>query len=92
MDDLKQRMQALRAELLEAGRQFSRATRAGKTPPKQILLELQRRLDHLRQAIWDARKLCDPHLVPYRRDLSQITHKTFAERIVHLIDRRKESA
>ncbi len=92
MTDLKKRMQALRLELLDAARQFARAERAGATPPKQLLLDLQRRLDHLRQAIWEARKLCDPYLVPYRKDFSQITNTTFAERIVHLVDARKESA
>ena len=92
MTDLKKRMQALRLELLDAGRQFARAERTGAIPPKQLLLDLQRRLDHLRQAIWEARKLCDPYLVPYRKDLSQITNSTFAERIVHLVDARKESA
>ncbi len=92
MNDLKSRMRALRRELLDAARQVTQAERTGGAPPKQILLELQQRLDHLRQSIWDARKLCDPYLVPKPRDLNPITAKTFAERIVNLVDARKRSA
>ncbi len=92
MTDLKKRMRALRRELLDAARQFTRAERDGDTPPRQVLLELQQRLDHLRQAIWDARKLCDPYLLPRPRDLNPVTAKTFAERIVNLVDAKKQSA
>lgn len=92
MTDLKKHMRALRLELLEAGRQFARAERAGNVAPKQLLLELQQRLDHLRQTIWDARKLCDPYLVPRPRDLNPVTARTLAERIVTLVDARKQSA
>jgi len=92
MTDVKKRMRALRLELVDAGRQFGRAERDATIPPKQILLDLQHRLDHLRLAIWDIRKLCDPYLVPYRRDGSLPSTRTFAERIVTFVDAKKESA
>ena len=91
MSDLKKCMRGLRDELHEAAREFAKAEREG-TAPKQVLLELQHRLDHLRQSIWDVRKLCDPYLVPYRREPSPGTTRTFAERIVNLVDARKQSA
>lgn len=92
MNDLKERMCSLGREVLQAGRQFRTAGRNPDVPPKQALLDLQQRLDHLRQATWDARKLCDPYLVPFRCDLERPMTRTLTERIVRVVDAQRRTA
>lgn len=92
MSDLKKRMHDIRRELLQASRRFAKGMRDPKVPPKRALLELQQHLDHLRQAIWDARKLCDPHLVPFPHDPVPTDSSTLAERILRVVDARKKTA
>lgn len=92
MSELQEHMRRLRRELLEAAGQFVRSGRDPKVPARRTLLELQQRLDHLRQAIWDARKLCDPNLRPFPRDAERPAPPTLTERIVHVIDERKKTA
>ncbi len=92
MNDLKQRMRSLGREVLQAGRQFVHAGRNPGVPPKQALLELQQRLDHLRQGIWDARKLCDPYLVPFKPEFDSPMTRTLTERIVRVVDAQKRTA
>jgi len=92
MNDLRKRMLALSRELREIGRQFARAQRRDSVPSKQLLLDLQQRLDNLRQAVWDTRKLCDPYLVASRRDPPDPPTATLAERILRFVDSRKKTA
>jgi hypothetical protein len=92
MTDLKKRMREIRRELLQASRRFVDAGQDKSVPPRRALLELQQHLDHLRQAIWDARKLCDPHLVPFPHDPVSAATSTLAERILRVVDARKKTA
>lgn len=90
MQDLRKQMRMVAKELRAAERRFSNALRDRSEPPKQTLLDLQRRLDDLRQGIWEARKLCDPHLVAPipSRDLE--TSSTLAERILQIVDLKRK--
>lgn len=90
MQDLPKQMRTVARELQGAERQFSRALRDRSQPPKQTLLDLQRRLDDLRQEIWEARKLCDPYLVGSKPRPGAEVAATLAERIVQIVDLRRK--
>ena len=85
-------MRKLAKELHEAERRFTRDLRDRSEPPKEMLLDLQRRLDQLRQGIWEARKLCDPYLVGSKPEFAAESAATLAERILNLVDSRKRTA
>lgn len=92
MSRLERDMQGLRRELLRAARELVKSGRDPKVPVKRAFYELQQRLDHLRQAIWDARKLCDPTLMPFPRAPEPRAPRTLTERVVHVIDERQKTA
>lgn len=89
---LHERMLAVRRLLQQSARQFAAATADADASPRQALLQLQKHMDHLRQAIWDARKLCDPNLVPFPCNPEPEVTQTLAERVVLVIDARKKTA
>ncbi len=90
MQDLRKRMRMVAKELQAAERRFSRSLRDRSEPPKTALLDLQRRLDNLRQGIWEARKLCDPHLVAPKPSCEAEPSSTLAERIVQIVDLKRK--
>ncbi len=92
MQDLRQQMRKVAKELQAAEYRFSRSLRDRSQPPKEVLLELQRRLDGLRQGIWEARKLCDPYLVGSKPQPYTDAAETLAERVLHFVDRRKRGS
>ena len=87
---LDQRMFDLRRDLQQAAQQFAAAATDTGVAPRQALLQLQKHMDHLRQAIWEARKLCDPHLMPAPTVPEPGITRTLAERIVLVMDAGKK--
>lgn len=91
MQELRRRMRALAAELQVAEQRFT-----GQCDSLDLadaaLLELQKRLDHLRQGVWEARKLTDPRLVSPRLEPLVGSSATLAERILRFVDSQKKSA
>ncbi len=91
MQELRKRMRNLAAELQAAEQRFSAQCKALESADR-VLLELQQRLDHLRQGIWEARKLADPRLAPPRLEPGPGALATLAERILRVVDAQKKSA
>ncbi len=91
MQELRKRMRALAAELQEAEQRFT-AQRDALESADRTLLDLQKRLDHLRKGIWEARKLIDPRLMLPRIEAEIGRSATLAERILHFVDSQKRSA
>src|SRR5512141_647850 len=86
MQDLKKAMRALADELDRVAIDFRRALLDKALPPKQLLFDFQHRLDHLRQRLWDTRKLCDPFLVTPRMQQPGMAAASLAERVVRFVD------
>ncbi len=91
MQELRKRMRALASELQAAEQRYS-AQCKGLESADRVLLELQRRLDQIRNKIWEARKLADPRLAALRPEPVVGHSSTLAERILHLVDSQKKSA
>lgn len=81
----------LAAELQVTEQRFSEQCDALESADS-ALLELQRRLDHLRKGIWEARKLTDPRLVSPQLEPGVGRAATLAERILRFVDSQKKSA
>ncbi len=91
MQELRKRMRALAAELQEADQYFNAQCDALESADG-VLLELQKRLDHLRKGIWEARKVIDPWLMSPRIETGVGRSATLAERILRFVDSQKKSA
>ncbi len=91
MQELRKRMRVLAAELQVAEQRFTERCEALDSA-EETLLELQKRLDHLRKGIWEARKLIDPHLMLPRIETGVGSSATLAERILRFVDSQKKSA
>lgn len=91
MQELRKRMRELAAQLQNAEQRFSAQCEALESADR-ILLELQRRLDHIRNRIWEARKLADPRLAPFRPEPKVGDAASLAERILLFVDSKKKSA
>ena len=91
MQELRNRMRSLAAELRAAEQRFSAQFEALEAADR-ILLELQRRLDHVRKGIWEARKLADPRLAAPHLEPGAGDSATLAERILNFVDAQKKSA
>jgi hypothetical protein len=91
MHDLKKAMRALADELDRVAIDFRRGLLDKASPPKQLLFDLQHRLDHLRQRLWDTRKLCDPFLVGPRMPRPATATASLAERVVRFVDEQSAS-
>jgi hypothetical protein len=90
MQELRKRMRNLALELQAADQRFTSQFDALESADR-ALLELQRRLDHIRKGIWEARKLCDPRLASIATGPAE-TGPTLAERILSFVDGRKKPA
>ncbi len=91
MQEIRKRMRSLATELQAAEQRYS-AQCQGAEPADRVLLELQRRLDHLRNGIWEARKIADPRLAPFRHEPLAGDSATLAERILQFVDAQKKTA
>lgn len=91
MQELRKRMRLLAAELQVAEQRFTAQCDAMESADG-ALSELQKRLDHLRKGIWEARKLIDPHLMSPHIETAVGHSATLAERILLFVDSQKKSA
>lgn len=91
MQELRKRMRVLAVELQAAEQRFTAQSDALEAADA-ALLELQRRLDHIRKGIWEARKLCDPRLAAMRTEPAAGNASTLAERILRFVDSQRKSA
>jgi len=91
MQELRKRMRILAVELQAAEQRFTAQFDALEAADA-ALLELQRRLDHIRKGIWEARKLADPRLASAQTEAAIGSSATLAERILRFVDSRKKSA
>jgi hypothetical protein len=91
MQELRKRMRILAAELQVAEQRFTDQCDALEAADR-ALLELQKRLDHLRKGIWEARKLTDPRLMSPHFEPGVGHSATLAERILLFVDSQKKSA
>ena len=91
MQELRKRMRKLADELHATEQVYASQCQALESADS-VLLELQRRLDHIRKGIWEARKLTDPRLVEIRTEPGVGNAATLAERILRFVDSQKKSA
>ncbi len=90
MTEVMKKIRILAAHVNKAAARVARSPQAAAEEQARLLLEMQRKLDVLREAVWEARKTCDPNLTPPHiafvpRDAS------LTERVVFLVDKSRKT-